>query len=189
VSDAEQPELPEQQEQPLRRPRGRHAQPKARAATLAGWRARIVAAVAPLTAWAEPRISSAGAWLYERRLHVLIVSATVATIGMLGGAVALISFAGAPQPGDEASTVVDETRPSSTDPASPNTYAPILPSPGPTPSIKPGTPTPTPTPLPDEVPDDPTATMPAEPTTEPTADPDGRPDPPGQTNKPDKPKG
>jgi hypothetical protein len=186
VSDAEQPE---QQEQPLRRPRGRHAQPKARAATLAGWRTRIVTAVAPLMAWAEPRISSAGAWLYERRLHVLIVSATVATIGMLGGAVALISFAGAPQPGDEASTVVDETRPSSTDPASPNTYAPILPSPGPTPSIKPGTPTPTPTPLPDEVPDDPTATMPAEPTTEPTADPDGRPDPPGQTNKPDKPKG
>jgi len=103
--------------------------------------------------------------------------------------VALISLTKAPQPGDEASTVVDATRPSSTDPASPNTYAPILPSPGPTPSPKPGTPTPTPTPSPDEVPDDPTATTPAEPTIVPTDDPNGRPDPPGQTNKPDKPKG
>ena len=186
MSDAEQQEEPEQ---PVRRPHGRHAQPKAGSGTIAGWRARIVAAVAPFMAWAEPRISSTGAWLYERRLHVLIVSATVATVAMLGGAVALISFAGAPQPVDDASTVVDATRPSSTDPASPNTYAPILPSPGPTPSIKPGTPTPTPMPSPDEVPDDPTATTPAEPTTVPTDDPNGRPDPPGQTNKPDKPKG
>ena len=134
---------------------------------------------------------AAAEWLFERRLHVLIVAATVATIAMIGGAVALISFAGAPGPADEAATVVETPRPTSDDPDSGNTFAPILPSPGPRSS--PATPAPgTPTPSPD----DPVVTDPNDPTTDPTTDPaeppatedpDDRPVPPGQTNKPDKP--
>ena len=142
---------------------------------------------APVVASVEPRIAVAAEWLFERRLHVLIVAASVATIAMIGGAVALISFAGAPQPDDEAATVVETPRPTSTDPASPNTYAPILPSPGPTPTIKPTAPA-TPAPSPDDA-EVPATEPPVEPPTEPvTEEPGGRPDPPGHTNKPDKPK-
>jgi hypothetical protein len=175
----------QQAEQPMRRPRGRHrGLPAAAAPASDGWRARLAAAAAPVVASVEPRIAVAAEWLFERRLHVLIVAASVATIAMIGGAVALISFAGAPQPGDEAATVIESPRPTSTDPASPNTYAPILPSPGPAPTIKPTAPA---TPSPDDA--EAPASDPAEPTTEPvTEEPGGRPDPPGHTNKPDKPK-
>ena len=79
-----------------------------------GWRARLAAVAAPVVASVEPRVAGAAEWLFERRLHVLIVAASVATIAMIGGAVALISFAGAPQPADEASTVV-ETPPADVD--------------------------------------------------------------------------
>ncbi|RZS68600.1 hypothetical protein EV187_1031 [Agromyces ramosus] len=179
----------QQAEEPMRRPRGRHrGRPAVVAPAGDGWRARLAAAAAPVVASVEPRIAVAAEWLFERRLHVLIVAASVATIAMIGGAVALISFAGAPQPEDEAATVVETPRPTSTDPASPNTYAPILPSPGPTPSVKPTAPA-TPAPSPDGDPDAPATEPPAEPTTEPvTEEPAGRPDPPGHTNKPDKPK-
>jgi hypothetical protein len=179
VSDAEE------QGEPMRRPRGRHAEPKARTAIAGGWRAGLAAAAAPLVAWAEPRVSTVGAWLFERRLHVLIVAATVATVAMLGGAVALISFAGAPHPGDEAADVVGTSRPTSTDPASPRSYAPILPSPGPPPSISPTNPTPSPS----DEPADPAADEPEDPTTEPTPTEEPRRDTaPGATNRPDKPK-
>jgi len=176
----------EQSDEPMRRTRGRHARPAATPAG-EGWRARVASALAPVVASAEPRIAVAAEWLFERRVHVLIVSATVATIAMLGGAVALISFAGAPQQADGATSVVETTRPTSTDPGDRNTYAPILPSPGPTPTLKPGTPTPSPTDDPDAD-ADPTATeAPVEPTAEPTPDTNGRPDPPGHTKKPVKP--
>ena len=124
----------QQADEPMRRPRGRHrGLPAAAAAAPAGdgWRARLTAAMAPVVASVEPRAAAAAEWLFERRLHVLIVAATVATIAMIGGAVALISFAGAPGPADEAATVVETPRPTSDDPASGNTFAPILPSPGP----------------------------------------------------------
>ncbi len=178
----------QQADEPMRRPRGRHRGLPAGAAPAGdGWRARLTAASAPVVASVEPRIAAAAEWLFERRLHVLIVAASVATIAMIGGAVALISFAGAPQPDDEASTVVDSPRPTSTDPASPNTYAPILPSPGPTPTIRPTAPA-TPSPSPDDA-EAPATEPPVEPPTEPvTEEPGGRPDPPGHTNKPDKPK-
>ena len=119
----------QQADEPMRRPRGRHrGLPAAAPAPAAdGWRARLAAAAAPVVASVEPRLAVAAEWLFERRLHVLIVAASVATIAMIGGAVALISFAGAPQPADEAANVVETPRPTSTDPASPNTYAPILP--------------------------------------------------------------
>ena len=180
----------QQADEPMRRPRGRHrGLPAAAPAPAAdGWRARLAAAAAPVVASVEPRLAVAAEWLFERRLHVLIVAASVATIAMIGGAVALISFAGAPQPADEAANVVETPRPTSTDPASPNTYAPILPTPGPTPTIKPTAPA-TPSPSPEDEPEVPVTEPPVEPTTEPvTEEPNGRPDPPGQTNKPDKPK-
>ena len=180
----------QQAEEPMRRPRGRHRELPAGVAPAAdGWRARLAAAAAPVVASVEPRLAAAAEWLFERRLHVLIVAASVATIAMIGGAVALISFAGAPQPADEAANVVETPRPTSTDPASPNTYAPILPTPGPTPTNKPTTPA-TPSPSPEDDPEVTVTEPPVEPTTEPTPteEPGGRPDPPGHTNKPEKPK-
>ena len=183
MSDGQEPD------EPMRRPRGRHARKPAPVAG-EGWRARIAAAAAPVVASVEPRIGTAAAWLYERRLHVLIVSATVATVVMIGGAVALISVAGGPRPAEEASTVVVGTRPTSSEPGEPGTYAPILPSPGPTPSIAPATPKPTPTP--DGESDVPVTDEPVEPTAEPEPEPDeprGNPNAPGQTKKPEKPNG
>ena len=182
----------QQADEPMRRPRGRHRGLPAAAAPVGdGWRARLAAVTAPVVASVEPRAAAAAEWLFERRLHVLIVAASVATIAMIGGAVALISFAGAPGPADEAATVVETPRPTSDDPGSANTYAPILPSPGP--GSSPATPAPgTPTPSPDDPvitdPDDPTSDPTTDPTEPPaTEDPDDRPVPPGQTNKPDKP--
>lgn len=149
----------------------------------------MVAAAMPVLAALEPRISAAGAWLLERRLHVLIVASTLATIAMIGGAMALISSAGQGGRDDEAAEIGDSPRPTSTDPGSPHSYAPILPSPGPT-----RTPAPTTTPTPDEGTTDPGIVVPdapidtADPTVEPSADTgNGRPDPPGHTNKPPKP--
>jgi hypothetical protein len=181
VHDGEQPD------EPMRRPRGRHAASKPGTVPGTAWRARLAAAAAPVVASVEPRISAAGAWLFERRMHVLIVSATVATIAMIGGAVALISLTGAPRPAGEAATVIDSPRPTSTDPDSPSTYAPILPSPGP-PSASPG-----PTPSPDDEPGDAATDAPVEPTAEPTAEPtpteeERRDTAPGATNRPEKPK-
>jgi hypothetical protein len=71
------------------------------------------------------------AWLFERRRHALIVAATLVAVAVLGGAIAARSFAGAPQALDEPADVVSTTRPTSTDPAAPTSYAPILPSPEP----------------------------------------------------------
>jgi hypothetical protein len=175
VSDGEQPD------EPMRRPRGRHAVPKAGAVAGDGWRARLTAVVASV----EPRITAAGAWLFERRLHVLIVASMVATVAMIGGAIALISFSGGQQPDDEASTIVDTDRPTSTDPGVPSTFAPILPSPGPPPSISPTAPAP----LPEEEPADPATDTPVEPPAEPAeTEPPAPATPPGATNRPDKPK-
>jgi len=175
----------EQTDEPMRRPRGRHAASKPRAVQGAAWRARLTAAAAPVVASVEPRISAAGAWLFERRMHVLIISATVATVAMIGGAVALISVTGAPRPAGEAATVIDSPRPTSTDPDSPSTYAPILPSPGPPPSASPTSPAPPPA----DEPADPATDAPAEPSAEPE-DTEPRPSEtaPGATNRPDKPK-
>lgn len=175
MSDGEQPD------EPMRRPRGRHAVPKAGAVAANGWRARLAAVAASV----EPRISAAGAWLFERRLHVLVVAATVATVAMIGGAVALISFTGTQQPGDGGSTVVNTDRPTSTAPGTPSSYAPILPSPGPPPSISPTSPTPSP----EDEPVDPVTGAPLEPPAEPAeTEPAPPANPPGETKRPDKPK-
>lgn len=175
----------EQPDEPLRRARGRHAASKPGVVPGAAWRARFAAAAAPVVASVEPRISAAGAWLFERRMHVLIVTATVATIAMIGGAVALISVTGDPRPAGEAATVIDAPRPTSTDPTAPSTFTPILPSPRPSHSAGPTSPAPPP------------AGEPAAPVTnppaEPSADPEDTEPPPSETkpratNRPDKPK-
>jgi hypothetical protein len=184
--------MSESDDEPAReapRRRGRHAAPAPSPAAAEGtWRARARAALAPLLAAVEPRLSAAGAWLLERRLHVFIISAAVAVIALLGGTVALLQLS-APQPEDEATTVLRTSRPTSSDPAAPNTLGPILPSPGPS---TPGTPvrttTPTPAPGDDAQPpvdeEDPVVG----PTPEPTKEP-GRDTAPGQTKKPDPPDG
>ena len=176
----------------MRRPRGRHAR---RPAPVAGdgWRAKVAAVAAPVVASVEPRVAAAAAWLFERRLHVLVISASAATVIVIGGAVALISMArGGVASDQEVASVVDGVRPTSSETAEPGTYAPILPSPGPDRSVDPSTPTPTPAPDPgagdDPAVDDPAVEDPVEPSTEPEPDePRGNPDAPGQTKKPVKP--
>ncbi len=182
MTDGEQ----EQPEEPMRRPRGRHARRPA-PVTGDGWRAKVAAVAAPVVASVEPRVAAAAEWLFERRLHVLVVSATAATVSMIGGAVALISIArGGVAPDDEVASVVEGVRPTSTEPGEPGSYAPILPSPGPTPSLAPATPTPTPDAVPQEEPAPEPEVVPVEPTVEPEPGwPRGNPDAPGQTKKPD----
>ena len=169
------------------RRRGRHAAPAAagdatgRAAVLGAWFARAAAEV-------EPRRAAAAAWLSKRRLPVFIAAATVATLALLGGTVAVLQLTRAPQQTDDAAPAVSTVRPTSSDGTYPNTFAPILPTPG------------TPTPLPPlhepadpEGPDaTPTDAVPVpEPEPQPTTEPDGngRDTAPGQTKKPDKPGG
>ena len=179
-------------EEPMRRPRGRHAR---RPAPVAGdgWRAKVAAVAAPLVASAEPRIAAAAEWLFERRLHVLVISATAATVIMIGGAVALISIArGGVSPDDEVASVVEGVRPTSTQTGEPGTYAPILPSPGPEQHLVPATPGPTVGPEPgvgdEPAADEPPVEDPVEPTAEPEPDePRGKATAPGQTKKPVKP--
>jgi hypothetical protein len=190
MTDGEQ----QQPEEPMRRPRGRHAR---RPAPVAGdgWRSKLAAAAAPVVASVEPRVAAAAEWLFERRLHVLVISATAATVVMIGGAVALISIAGGGVgPDDEVANVVEGVRPTTTQTGEPGTYAPILPSPGPEQHLAPATPGPTTPPEPgggdDPGADEPPVEDPVEPTAEPEPEPDqprGNPNPPGQTKKPVKP--
>ena len=181
----------QQPDEPMRRPRGRHAR---RPAPVAGdgWRAKVAAVAAPVVASVEPRVATAAAWLFERRLHVLVISATAATVIMIGGAVALISIArGGVAPDDEVANVVEGVRPTSTEPGEPGSYAPILPSPGPEQHLGPSTPGPTAVPEPgagdDPALDEPTVEDPVEPTEPEPSDTRGNPNAPGQTKKPVKP--
>ena len=118
------------------RRRGRHAAPAAGAGTSAhGLRARDGAVRARPLAAVERGFVAGFAWLFERRRHVLIVAVTVVAVAVLGGAIAVRSFAGASQALDEAADVVGTTRPTSTDRAAPTSYAPILPTPEPPRSV------------------------------------------------------
>ncbi|MBT2497694.1 hypothetical protein J7E25_01150 [Agromyces sp. ISL-38] len=138
-------------------------------------RAAVAAPVAaPVAASVEPRISAAAAWLFERRVHVLIATSVV-TVALIGGALALNPFASAPRPVGEVATVADTDRPTPFDPAAPGSSAPIVASPGPTPSISPTSPAPRPeappaapvTDAPVAPPAEPGATEPPEPDTAP----------------------
>lgn len=107
---------------------GRHAAAAAGpGASVAGLRGHIVSALA---------------WLFERRLHLLVVAVSIATVAMISGAVVL--FASTNESGGDGSfaTAVDTERPTPTDPGAPSTSAPILPSPTPPSSIRPTNPPP-----------------------------------------------
>jgi hypothetical protein len=163
-----------------RRPRGRRAAPPA------GPTSGLRATLAPALAVVEPRIAAAGAWLYERRLHVFIVAATVATLVLIGGTVVLLQLSAPPPHGEDAAPAVSTSRPTSTEPAYPGTLAPILPSPAP-PSPLPPLPGTGPgadsDPDPGDGPPPPDAGEPeAEPEPEPTPKP-GRDTAPGQIKK------
>ncbi|HET6672612.1 MAG TPA: hypothetical protein VFG92_04480 [Agromyces sp.] len=180
------------------RRRGRHAAPAAGiASSVGGLRGRAGALLGSLIAAAEPRLAAAGAWAFERRVHVLVVAASVAAVAMIGGGMALISMSVAPPPDDEAATTVDAPRPTSSDPDPPSTFPPILPTPGPAPTSDPSDPS-----TPETGTGDPGADAPPDPTTEPTpvpGDPEDEPEgepgdgehprdtAPGATNRPDKP--
>jgi hypothetical protein len=165
------PEFDERPSEPSLRPRGRRAAPKSSLAT----------ALEPLA----PAVVATTAWLSKHRLGALIAAASVATVAMLGGGIALIQSAGAGAgaPGDDGDSysMLDDPRPTSTAPAGPSTFGPILPTPAPR-SATP-TPTPTPTPSPDDVVEQPVD----EPVVEPA--PSTEPEPPGRGNGPKKPKG
>ena len=167
------------------RRRGRHAAPVVGGGTSAhGLRARDEALLARMLAAVERSLVAGFAWLFERRLHVLIVAATVVAVAVLGGAIATRSFAGAPQALDETADVVSTTRTTSTDPAAPTSYAPILPSPEPPRSVggaDPGSPR--------EDVAQPGTDVPADSAAEPTAEPapiakPGRETAPPATNRP-----
>jgi hypothetical protein len=164
-----------------RRPRGRRAAPPAGPAS--GLRATL----APALAVVEPRVAAAGAWLYERRLHVFIVASTVATLVLIGGTVALLQLSSPPPHDEDAAPAVSTSRPTSTEPAYPGTLAPILPSPAP-PSPLP--PLPGTGPDADSEPDPDVAPLPPSDGGEPGAEPDpdpttkpGRDTAPGQIKK------
>lgn len=149
------------------RRRGRHAAPAARGGTSAhGLRARDGALLARMLAAVEAGLVAGFAWLFERRRHVLIVAVTLVAVAVLGGAIAARSFAGASQALDETADVVSTTRPTSTDPAAPTSFSPILPSPEPPRSVggaDPGSP-------PEDIALPPTD-VPADSAVEPTAEP------------------
>ena len=168
----------------MTRPRGRHAAPSGGPAP--SWIAPVAAALAPARAWLSPRLAATGAWLFERRLHVFVIGSGVATAALVGGSVAMLQLT-VPSPGDEASVVVSTPRPTSSDPASPSAFGPILPSPAPGSPFTPATPGPSVPPV-DEAAEPPADGGPAtEPAPEPSEEP-RRDTAPGATNRPDKPR-
>ncbi|WP_173922862.1 hypothetical protein, partial [Agromyces sp. Marseille-P2726] len=100
------------------RSRGRRAAPSPSPSS--GLRASL----APAIAVVEPRVAAAGAWLHERRLHVFIISAAVASFLLIGGTVVLLQLSAPPQHHDDAAPAVSTSRPTSTEPAYPGTLAP-----------------------------------------------------------------
>ncbi len=108
----------ERGEGPLR-PRGRRAAPKSAVAT----------ALAPVA----PYVTAVAAWLSNHRLAALIAATSVATVGMIGGGIAVIQSAAITEPDRDAAPELDDSRPTSTEPADPSPFGPILPTPVPPP--------------------------------------------------------
>jgi hypothetical protein len=126
-------------------------------------------------------------WVSAHRMLVLIGGALVVSGLAIGGAVAMISqVPGAVAEGEVAGNAGSgPVRPQpGPDVTMSSPVATPTPSPTPTPA-----PTPMPTPSPTDAVSEPRVTDPVEPATEPTDEGNGRPDPPGATNRPDKPKG
>lgn len=158
------------------------------AAALTAGRAGLVTARARADqAVASFRAGPVLPWISAHRLLVLIGGALLVSTLAIGGTIAMIAQVPAPTAGGG----IAEDDPARPRPGSGFT----MPSPAPTTSPSP-TPTPTPgptddpgtgdagTPVVDPEPTD----EPLAPTTDPVTDSNGRPDPPGATNRPDKPK-
>lgn len=168
----------EQRHEPIRRPRGRHALPRAAAPeaapTAAGSRrahrarrAGRSSVGAPAAASVARHTSAVAAWLFDRRVHVMIFTASVAIV-VMGGTLALSPFADAARPGRDVATVADTDRPKPTDRAASSSAAPVVASPAPSPSTGPASPTPQPSeapvaPLPEAPVEPPAEPAPAEP--------------------------
>jgi len=150
-----------------RRPRGRRAAPAS----------RVGALLEPVL----PYLAASVAWLTRHRLGAVVATTALAVIGMGAAGIALMQGPAGGAPGNEASTSIDEPRPTSTTPAAPSHYGPVLPTPAPPKPIAT-----TPAPEPDEIVEPPLdGDEPVEPTTTPE-DPD---DHPGQGKGPKKPRG
>jgi len=150
-----------------RRPRGRRAAP-----------------ASPVGAMLEPVlpfVAASAAWLERHRLGaaIAVTGLVVAVMGVAG--VTLMQGTGGAAPGNEASTSVDDPRPTSTTPVAPSRYGPVLPTSAP-PTPIPSEPT---EPMPDEVVEPPTDD---DAPTEPTAAPETPDDHPGQGKGPKKPR-
>jgi hypothetical protein len=169
------------------RRRGRHAAPAA-ATPAAGSLTALRDGLARTAAAIQPGLTAARGWLSKRRLPVFVVAATVATLALLGGTVAVLQATAPPQPADDAAPAVSTVRPSSSDRETPDTFAPILPSPAPPTPLAPLATTP----APEDADAPPPGDEPVpEPTTEPTDEGTGtgRDTAPGQTKKPEQPGG
>ena len=154
-------------EDTLPRPRGRRAAPAS----------PIGAMLAPVL----PHVAASVAWLTRHRLGAVIAITVLAVVGMGAAGIALMQAVPGGTPGNEAFTSIDDPRPTSTTPASPSHYGPVLPTTAPPRPLS----TPTPTPAPDEIVEPPVdADEPVEPTVAPEA-PD---DHPGQGRGPKKPR-
>lgn len=148
------------------RPRGRRAAPPS----------RLGAMLEPVLPFAAASV----AWLARHRLGAVIAITGLAVVGMGAAGIAMMQAPAGGGPGNEASTSFDEPRPTSTTPAAPSRYGPVLPTPAPPRPIS----TPTPTPVPDETVEPPDGDEPVEPTVVPET-PD---DHPGQGRGPKKPR-
>ena len=151
-----------------RRPRGRRAAPAS----------RISVMLEPVL----PIASTSVEWLSRHRLSAVIAVTSLAVVGMGAAGIALMQAPVGGAPGNEASTSIEESRPTSTTPAAPSPYGPVLPTPAPPKPVA----TPTPTPVPDEIVEPP---VDGDGLTEPTAAPEEPDDHPGQGKGPKKPRG
>lgn len=154
-----------QAHEPMRRPRGRHAD------------------VRPATA----ARTAVPARLLDRRGGVplaAVASVSLAAVAVVGGALTFTSMASGPAPDGRATTVVGTQRPGPTDPGGPSSFAPILPSGTPAPSADPSRPAPPPSV------DEPAPPVTEAPVERPAGPVSSQPPPsaaPGPTNQPDPP--
>lgn len=151
-----------------RRPRGRRAAPAS----------RVGAMLEPVLPYAAASV----AWLTRHRLAAVIAITGLAVVGMGATGFALMQSSVGGAPGNEASTSIDEPRPTSTTPAAPSPYGPVLPTPAPPKPVA----TPSPAPAPDESDETP---VDDDGLTVPTATPEAPDDHPGQGKGPKKPRG
>jgi hypothetical protein len=149
---------PDEPDAAPRRPRGRRAAPAS----------RVGAMLEPVL----PYLAASAAWLTRHRLGAVIAITGLAVAGMGAAGIALMQAPAGGAPDNEASTSIEDPRPSSTTPAAPSPYGPVLPTPTPAPPDP--VETSAPIPVPEEIVEPPVGDEPAPPTATPE-DPDDHP--------------